>query len=179
MRRLTLDTATNVGLLVASAMMTIVLGQRLWSQYLSSPTVPPTYQQGDTFPEVERVNYGASDKTVVLFVASTCKYCTQSMPFYEELARGRTLLRTQLLAVGFEPESTITSYLAGHRVQTDAVLSTLSRKFKFAATPTLVVLDSKGVVLNQWVGALNERQNEVRQLLGMPTGEHITGVVSQ
>lgn len=38
----------------------------------------------------------------------------------------RTPLRTQLLAVGFEPEPTITSYLASHRVQTDAVLSTLS-----------------------------------------------------
>lgn len=179
MRRLTLDKATNIGLLVASVMMTVVLGQRLWSQHLSSPPIPPTYQQGDTFPQVDSINYGASDKTVVLFVASTCKYCTQNMPFYEELARRRTLLRTQLLAVGFEPEPTITSYLASHRVQTDAVLSTLSRKFKFAATPTLVVLDSNGVVLNQWVGALNERQNEVRQVLGMPTGDVIAGVVSQ
>lgn len=179
MKRLTLDTATNLGLLVASLMMTIVLGQGLWAKYIATPPVPPTYQQGDTFPAVKAVNYAASEKTVVLFVASTCKYCTQSMPFYAELAKSRAGLRTQLVAVGFEPESTITQYLDGHRVPTDGVVSTMSRAYKFAATPTLLVLDSKGVVINQWVGALNGRQSEVRALLGMPAGDQVAGLVSQ
>lgn len=179
MKRLTLDTATNLGLLIASLMMTVVLGQGLWSKYVATPPVPPTYQQGDTFPTIEAVNFAASDKTVVVFVASTCQYCTQSMPFYAELARSRAGLRTQLVAVGFEPESTITAYLAGHRVETDGIFSTMSRAYKFAATPTLLVLDSNGVVIQQWVGALNGRQSEVRALLGMPAGEQVAGLVSQ
>jgi thioredoxin-related protein len=168
MRRLTLDKATNLSLLVASAMLTVALGQRLWAQHFAAIPTPLTYDTGEQFPEIQNVRYEDNEKTVVLFIASTCRYCTESMPFYAQLTAKRRELRTKVVAFGFEPEPTLKEYLAKHGVEVDHIQSSMSRKYKFAATPTLVVLNSKGVVLNQWIGALGEREADARRVLNLP-----------
>lgn len=163
-----LDTATNVALIVVCVLISIVLGQRLWLQFVPPAVAPPVqYQAGDTFPAIEQVDYGRRANTVVLFVASTCKYCTQSMPFYATLAQHRSNQNYQIIAIGFETEEVIAAYFKAHDITPDAV-ATLKAGFKFAATPTVVVLDRQGKVVRGWIGALGSSESEVAALLNIP-----------
>ena len=126
---------------------------------------PPLYEPGDTADVFDEIAYGDSDRTALLYVRSTCSYCTDSMPFYQTVTTARTTARAHssasvsLVAVSMEPAEVTRNYLAEHGVEVDRIVS---EDVRSVPTPTLVIVDSEGVVEQSWTGLLRpDAEDEV------------------
>ena len=166
-RRPTLDTLANLAFVVVCIVFVAFLGQRMMQPAAASPEIPKGYAVGDALPVLEGAPYAANDRTLILFLATGCKFCTESMPFYQQLAAAKEG-RYQLLVMGAEPESAMSEYLAKHKIVADRVMRLKPGQMKVFATPTVRVADRQGKTLGQWLGLLGTRESEVRKALGNP-----------
>jgi hypothetical protein len=167
---------------VASVMMILAAGAVLYVA-MSSKSSPSTQRRemppltkGMTVAPVAGTDFSSRDDTVVLFVQSKCRFCTESMPFYSKLTQSIRAARdgrTQFVFVSYEPVQTTSDYLRQHEVVTDSLHVNQSsfERFPFVvSTPTLVIVDKTGRLVSGWRGRLDEStQNEVIKTLGLPT----------
>lgn len=129
------------------------------------------YRTGEKLPGSSRLDLSRADHTLLLFVRSTCAYCTASMPFYRKLtdARSKSGVSLNLTVVSSEPQEVLESYIKQYGVAADASVSLPDpelRQYKVRGTPTLVLADRDGVVRKVWVGQLREQaEREVLDLV--------------
>lgn len=171
----TLESATNIAIIC----LVILFGYILVQNFLLSPpnnlasnnptqnTLAstkrnPTGVQIGTKVNVPDVDWNNNQKTLVIYTRKGCHFCTESMPFYKELAQKQSEIATKIVIVSSDSVETSKGYFTEHGV----VLSEI-RQAKFVAvgirgTPTLLLVNDKGEVLNSWVGRLSrEREMEV------------------
>jgi thiol-disulfide isomerase/thioredoxin len=118
----------------------------------NSPSTTP-YRVGEKFDAVPLSNRG-DRATLVLFVNTSCHYCTNSMPFYRRLAAEGRAHATHLAVVGAE---SLSAYMLSHDVATDGTFGGI-RSGRVAITPTLILLDGTRVVRRVWAGRLPTEQ---------------------
>lgn len=157
--KLKLETVANIGVLVVCTLLSAVLVQRL--MFTESPAAGqrgprPTYQVGENVSELSNVIGPRATNTLVMYISPSCRFCTESMPFYQELSAKRHGLSYSLVAVGREPAGAITDYLAKHNVAVDKVVSTGPDIAKLAGTPTLILIDGSNKAAGVWRGLLQE-----------------------
>ena len=109
--------------------------------------------------------------TLLLFVRSTCKFCTESMPFYSVLTRdlrSRAIAkRVRVVVITSDDERTASEYLMAHSVAADTIVPNRIPPQKVWATPTVIV-SSRGIVKKEWIGRLDVNgEKEVREALGL------------
>lgn len=102
------------------------------------------------------VEYKGARATLVLFLRSTCRFCTDSMPFYRqtldlEPARSGAL---QVIAASYETVEVTKAYLQSHGVDVKSVVSITPGTARFQGTPTIVLVDASGRVIREWGGFL-------------------------
>lgn len=166
-RRPILDTLANLAFVVVCIVFVAFLGQRMMQPAAATPQVPKGYSVGDALPALDGAPYASNERTLILFLSSGCKFCTDSMPFYQKLSAAREG-RYQLLVVGAESENALSEYLAKHKVVADRVMRLKPGQMKVFATPTVLVADRQGKTLGQWLGMLGTRESEVSKALGNP-----------
>lgn len=111
------------------------------------------------------MDWGTSGKTVVLALSANCHYCTESVPFYRELIQRRAG-RGDVRFVVLMPQSIDISkqYLSDHNLVVEEIRQSALIGKMVSGTPTLIIVDSAGIVLNTWVGKLRpEAETEVVQ----------------
>lgn len=110
------------------------------------------------------VDWKTTRRTLVLALSTGCHFCTESAPFYRNIA-DRAAGRSDFRLIGVFPPNTKTDgekYLQelGVRVQEikEAPLSAIGA----TGTPTLVLVDSNGSVVDSWLGRLPpEKESEL------------------
>jgi len=160
-----LDVLANVATVVACCIVSYVLLTRSAAPPMSSAD----YKAGEQMDKLRDVDYSQAAQTLVMFVRSSCHFCTESMPFYERVAisHAHTSGHLHIVALTGEPVETTAKYLADHSVAIDQVVPIDSNGSRFTGTPTLVLVDRNGTVTHAWRGKLNEeRERELFQLLG-------------
>lgn len=82
-------------------------------QFTGSGSVIGPLTKGDPVPMIESVRYRESRATVVLFLSSQCRFCTESMAFYRGLKKAieDDGANVQMVALSAEPLATLTAYL--------------------------------------------------------------------
>jgi len=117
---------------------------------------------------VPGIDYAEAQRTLLLMVSNTCKYCTESMPFYKKLTALRREGIWRFIAVATENVETTTEYLAASGIRADQVVSVPLGTVGARGTPTIVVVDKTGHVLALWAGLLIGEKEEavVRAVLG-------------
>lgn len=148
------DRATNVALVLAL----IFVGLGIWRRPASEsrPSQVVSYKTGETLPAISGFDYGQGKGTLVLFVHSQCHFCTETMPVYREvrdtLAR-QNRANVRLVAIARQSEPELMDYLKNHNLTIDhASAITRDAWQKLAGTPTLFLVDSKGVIKEMWRG---------------------------
>lgn len=149
--KLSLDTLVNLVMLATC----LVLLALVLSRPTTNSAEPNVLQPGDSAELLPGVNYQDAERTLLLYLRSSCSYCTSSMPFYRTLSgivkpRGSS---GRILAVGGETTDAIERYLAQHSVTVDQVISHRGIPLP---TPTLFLVDNKGTILKTWIGQLDE-----------------------
>lgn len=107
------------------------------------------------------INWAGRTETLVLGLQTTCHFCTESAPFFQKLVSAGSG-RVEIVAVLPQSVDDSTKYLSKLRVHVDEIRSASLSSIGVIGTPTMMLVDDKGLVRKVWVGKLpDERQAEV------------------
>lgn len=106
-------------------------------------------------------------KNVVLALSTTCHFCTESAGFYRELVQECQKRHIRTIAVLPQAISEAQSYLSNEQVSVDEVRQGSFPDLQIGGTPTLLLVDYRGLVENVWVGKLPaNKEKEVLEKIG-------------
>lgn len=151
-----LDLIVNFVTILTGLSIIAFLGWRFTTERRAEASSPQiaSYETGERM-ELPGVDFGTSTKTLVMFMSSQCRFCTDSMPFYRRLSPLRSH-GVRLLAVSAESQAILQDYLRQHELNVDGLVGIRPGSMKVKGTPTLVLVDNKGTVTNVWHGRLPE-----------------------
>ena len=143
-----LDIALTVSCLLIAALL---IEQRTAGTSASAPAPSGLPERGQAMPVLPGVNFGDAARTLVIVTRSSCPYCEQSAAFWQRLVdeRDSKQSRVRIVAVSAEPIAVTQGFLQRHGLRVDNIVSTT---LPIRGTPTLVLVDAKGLVTNGWAG---------------------------
>ena len=150
-----LETATHVVLI---GLCLLAGGILIEQRFFSAPDEEPPGLRNMVGREVKLpgADWNAAPVSVLLEISSTCRFCNESMPFYRQLmaARQAAAAKVPVIVASRDAVAVIRKHLADEQVDVDKVLH--SRLDDFApVTPTVYVVDAKGVVRRMFIGKLD------------------------
>jgi hypothetical protein len=111
------------------------------------------------------VDWSRNGQTLVLAISTHCHFCTESTPFFRQIAKEKKK-DIKLLAVLPESVAEGEQYLNGEGVHVDHVSQVSLDSAGIPGTPMMLLVDSGGVVRNSWTGKLEPPvQEQVLSLL--------------
>jgi hypothetical protein len=142
------EIGSNIAVICAAALLSVVLVKN----YLLKPTEPSGPKPG-IHMNVAGVNWAGNGHTLVLALQKGCHFCSDSAPFYQKLA-DEFGNRPGVRLVAVLPQSTTEGkqYLDGLKVPIPDVRQAPLSDMSVRGTPTLLLVDGKGVVTDVWVG---------------------------
>ena len=162
------ELATNLAIIITALLLCTVLVKK----YLLSPApsvadnvVPAkkSVQVGEKL-SIQGVDWEKNGQTLILALSTTCHYCSESAPFYQQLIQKRGGVR--VVAVVPQNIDAGRQYLQKLGVHVDEVKQLTLESIKVRGTPTLLLVNGNGVVTNEWAGKLPaEQEAEVIQRL--------------
>ena len=165
-----LELISNVAIIVVSCLLaTALIKNHLFTKSTLNQTAPAA-NQPLTNPSVSSldVNWKQDRQTLILAISSTCQFCTSSAPFYERLVQSRA--DTRLVAIVPQSVEEGQKYLKRLQVQVDEVKQVELSSIGVQGTPTLLLIDSAGVIKKSWIGQLSPSQ-EIEVLNAVSMGE--------
>jgi hypothetical protein len=155
----------NVAIILVAISLVVVLAKRF---VFTGPThnQPPDSPQPNIGAKLSLpdMDWSKSNKNLLLVVSESCKYCTESAPFYQRLVQERAQRESfHLTAILPQPVSDGRKYLNGLGVSIDDVKQlSPEAAIRIRGTPTLLLVNSAGIVTDEWVGKLpSEKEAEV------------------
>ena len=113
---------------------------------------------GTKVSQLDGVDFSKAPVTVALVLQSQCPYCAASMGFYKRLVEFKKDAPFQLVVTSMESTKTTESYLKDKGLQADGISNLKPGQISTPGTPTLVLLDKRGVVVDSWIGQLSASQ---------------------
>jgi hypothetical protein len=164
-----LDVTTNVVVVVFAVVAIGVLVKN----YLAPSSVKTSVaiKPGTLFPEIVGVDYKQTPRTLILALNVDCRYCTRSVPFYNSLAEAQEKTGQFNIVAAFvnKDAALVKSYTEEKQLLVQSIAGVDLDKLGVHSTPTLVLVDSAGKVLDSWRGELQpEGEHEVFNALGVP-----------
>lgn len=164
-----IELAANLSIIVVAALSCVVLVK----SYLAPATVPASDHQPAAAPAETRkmiqrgdpvnlpgVDWQKNERTLLLALSTTCRFCAQSAPFYQRVVKEHG--DTKLIALVPQGTAEGHAYLRSLGVDISEVRAVQLGDLGLSGTPTLILADSSGTVADVWVGALPlNKQNEV------------------
>jgi peroxiredoxin len=148
-----LEIATNVAVLLVAV---VVLSVFAWNYFTrrSMPQIQAGLQKGQVFGQVLGINYHDTPQTLLIAMSTKCHYCTESLPFYRQLAEAqRTNGRsTHIVAVFPNREEEVRQYAQQNNLDLDTIAGVNLATLNISGTPTAVLIDSSGRISDFWVG---------------------------
>jgi len=152
-----LEMVTNIIVIL----LAVVIGSVYLKDRFATPS-PATdeVKAGDKLVSLDGWDWGAQDRTLVLVLRKGCHFCEDSTPFYQRLVARQQQGESRIPLVAVFPD---TGDAAKEVVQSEGlgvhVLAGVSlEKLKVSGTPTVLLVDKSGKVLNAWTGMLSPRQ---------------------
>ena len=102
------------------------------------------------------VDWSGNKQTLLVVLQKGCHFCSESAPFYQRLVR-ETAQRGNLHLVAVLPQTVDESkkYLSDLGVPIEDIKQAPLDSVGVGGTPTLILVDNQGVILNAWVGKLS------------------------
>jgi hypothetical protein len=161
-----LEKTTHAFLIVVSCAALATLGRQYWAQRAKMPdngiTMATTralvrrVQVGAVFP-LRDVDWHRASTNVVLDIRSGCTFCQSSLPFYRHLLQVTRNHPSALsvLAVSSDSVAVMRTYLGKAGLTVDRVIHADPESLGIPGTPTIVLVDSAGIVTRRFIGKLS------------------------
>jgi hypothetical protein len=165
-----LDVTTNVVVIVFAVVAIGVLVKNYFAPQGVKTSV--AVKKGSVFPEIAGVDYKQTPRTLILALNVDCRYCTRSVPFYNSLAGAQQEKADQVNIVAAfinKDPALVKSYADEKQLSVQTITGVDLDKLGVHSTPTLILVDSAGKVLDSWSGELQpDGEREVFAALGLP-----------
>ena len=162
------SSSVNIGANIALVLAALVFGGSVWWRFGHGRQVPATgavslFRLGDRAPAILGVEYGAAERSLILFLSTTCRYCEADAPFYNQLhdsalASGR---RSQLYFVFAETSDRVKEYKVRTGLEGPSLSGVELRRVGVRSTPTALLVDRNGVIKGAWVGSSKPLNAEI------------------
>jgi hypothetical protein len=115
---------------------------------------------GDKLANLDGWDWGAHDQTLVLVLRKGCHFCEDSAPFYQRLSSQPQQGGSNSTIVAVFPDTTdaVKEVVQSEGLGVNALAGVPLEKLKIFATPTVLLVDKSGTVLQAWIGMLSPRQ---------------------
>ena len=146
---------------VAVILLAIVIGSVFLKDRFSGPAPEQAeVKAGDRLPSLDGWDWGAHDRTLLLVVRKGCHFCEDSAPFYQRLLAQQRQdgSNTAVLAVSPDPAEAAKEMVQAEGLGVQALAGVPLERLKVSGTPTLLLVDKNGTVLNAWIGMLSPKQ---------------------
>lgn len=114
------------------------------------------------FPEI---SWSTQRRSVVLAISSHCRYCIHSTPLYRSLGSAAAAKSGRgngaLVVVTFEPVETMEAFLAQQGIVATKVLHVDFDSLRVRSTPTLLLVDAQGKVVDAFVGLVPPGKTDI------------------
>jgi thioredoxin-related protein len=170
-KKSTLDTAANIAIILVCAIAAVVLiRNQFFPRQAAAPGNMPQIEKGEKYAQLKDVVPAGANRALVVAVQPGCHYCNDSMPFYKRLIDERNQKGSPVRFVAAVPSEEAKGQEAQKfsavGTQPDSMVKLDFGAVKVPGTPTLVLVDNSGKVLNVWVGKLDAGgEKEVLQVL--------------
>lgn len=155
-----LDVAANIAILVVCVIAAFILIRNHFFPP-RPPGAPPEVEVGEQYDALRSVVPAGAERALVIAVAPTCHYCTESMPFYKRLIDQRNQSGSQVKVVAAVPrpeaKAEEAQKLAEGGVKPDALVTLEFAAVRVNGTPTILLVDNQGKVHGVWVGKQPEK----------------------
>lgn len=146
---------------VAVILLAVVIGSVYLKDRFSTPG--PTSNEvkaGDRLPHLDGWDWGAHDRSLVLVLKKGCHFCEDSAPFYQRLAAKQQEDRSNaaVVAVFPDPADAVKEVVQSEGLGIHALAGVPLETLKVSGTPSMLLVDRSGTVLNAWIGMLSPRQ---------------------
>lgn len=146
-----LDVASNVAILCVCILIGIIgVKKFLLTDSHAAVMMPP---KGARI-ELDRINWGRADHTLVLALSTHCHFCNESADFYRRLAPVAAAAKVPLVAVFPQPVDEARAHWISENLPLTGVdfIQSAAGSLPISGTPTLILVDRNGVVLRAWAG---------------------------
>ena len=157
-----IQVVANVCVIVAALSLILSIGW-IFLRHSSLSRVPDPSIRSGTKVNLPESNWSLSRQTLLLVLSTECKYCTASASFYRRLVNETSLTKkTRVIAVFPQPINESEEYFAKHDIKVSALHQALPASLGVRGTPTLILVDSNGAVIQFWDGMVPpEVENEI------------------
>lgn len=153
------ELVSNIAIIVVALVLGVVVVKRfLLSPQAPAPVKPIAAGTKMVLPDME---WAKSRQTLLVVLAPGCRFCSESVPFYQRLAK-EALGRSDVQLVAVLPQSPAEGrkYLDDLNVAIQQVKQAELPSIQVTGTPTLILVDSQGIVTHAWIGKLPAEQEE-------------------
>lgn len=157
-----IEVLSNIAITVLAILLSIVLVKRFILPHVhTEPSIlRNSLKQGERISLLD-VNWSKKDLTVLLVLSKDCRFCTESAPFYQRLMKeSQKSNKFSLIAVLPQTVSEGYHYLDSLGIAVDDVKQVKPIDIGATGTPTLILVDAVGRVVEQWVGKLPALKEE-------------------
>ena len=170
-----IETLANLATIFVAALLSVVLLRfyflpRPWvSAPLATASAEHTSLRTNLTDRLPGVDWMKNGRTIVLALSTRCHFCTESAPFFRKL-REKAGKNVKIVGAFPQPVAEAELYLKGEGVHVDQVKQITLANIGVSGTPTVLLLDSAGIVTNSWVGKLQPVEED--QVLTTVVGSH-------
>ncbi len=157
-----IEVSSNVAVLVvAMALLGTIVATRWWPGS-GNAKLENGLQKGQVLAQLPSIDYRTTRQTLVTVVSTKCNYCTESLPFYRKLLEKQQAAQpaTRVVAVFPNPKTEVEQYKHQNQLNLESVPALNYSTLGVTATPTLILVDSTGRVVNFWIGKLSEAEEQ-------------------
>jgi len=151
-----LERITYICLILTSIIATSVMVE----QHISPKNQRRSTELVGTHLSLPEVSWNTATTHVVVALSSHCHFCVESLPFYRQLAEvsRRSNRQLSLTILTGDPKDTARGFLLDNQLVPDhLVLTSLSTiSVPIRGTPTLLLVNSNGIVTKAFRGKLTE-----------------------
>lgn len=151
-----LESLANIAIIVAATLLCVVLVKSYLLPDRSKDGPRDLRVPAGTKVSLPGVDWSGNKQTLLIVLQKGCHFCSESAPFYQRLIR-ETAGRGNVHLVAVLPQATDESrkYLDDLGLAIEDLKQAELDAIGVGGTPTLVLVNNQGVVLNSWVGKLN------------------------
>lgn len=167
---------------LATILIAILLGIAVTQQYFL--TKQTRYPEPASFVPVHAgatlsvpgIDWTKNDRTLLMALSRGCHFCSASAPFYKKLTQELSGRKDVGMVAAFpQPVDEARNYLSTLGVSIGDVRQLRLDSLGVLGTPTLILVDREGVVINAWRGQLSsDKEDEVFNQLKCAPGQQCT-----
>ena len=162
-----LENLANLSIIAVCLALLLIIGSRAVTNRNEPAESSPTsavLKTGDVFPTrvIDSTYFQTAERHLLMYLKSTCRFCDESKPFYERLASHVRLQQgspPRLTVLSTDSVQVIGGYVANNTALSGVSIfsldTTLLTQLRLPGTPSLVLVNSRGIVQRVWLGKLS------------------------